>query len=85
MNRRECLASSTALLGVGLGLGSHEQDRAFDEADESLHLNRGPSLRQGFRAGEILVNGVVRPNSFMPKGLSKATTIKRLQRPRLYV
>jgi blue copper oxidase len=45
------------------------QDRAFDEAGNFLHLKRGPSLMHGFRAGEILVNGAVRPNSSVPRGL----------------
>ena len=45
------------------------QDRAFDEAGEFLHLKRGPSLMHGFRAGQILVNGAVRPNSSVPQGL----------------
>ena len=45
------------------------QDRAFDDEGQLLQLKRGPSLMHGFRAGEILVNGVVRSNASVPRGL----------------
>ncbi|MEE9333113.1 MAG: multicopper oxidase domain-containing protein [Granulosicoccaceae bacterium] len=45
------------------------QDRAFDESGQLLYIKRGPSLMHGFRAGEILVNGAVRPTASVPKGM----------------
>jgi len=45
------------------------QDRAFS-GDGTLHYsNRGPALMHGFRAKEILVNGVIRPQASVPAGL----------------
>ena len=45
------------------------QDRAFDQRGQLLYIKRGPALMHGFRAGEILVNGAVRPKATVPKGI----------------
>ncbi|MEE9314135.1 MAG: multicopper oxidase domain-containing protein [Rhizobiaceae bacterium] len=45
------------------------QDRAFDEEGQLLYIARGPMLMHGFRGGDILVNGTVRPKASVPKGL----------------
>ncbi len=45
------------------------QDRAFDRRGQLFYVKRGPALMHGFRAGEILVNGAVRPVASVPKGL----------------
>ena len=45
------------------------QDRVFDEDGSLLYFARGPMMMHGFRGGEILVNGAVRPKASVPKGL----------------
>jgi len=45
------------------------QDRVFNEDGSLLYFARGPTLMHGFRGGEILVNGAVRPKANVPKGL----------------
>jgi len=45
------------------------QDRAFDNNAQLAYVKRGPFLMHGFRAGEIVVNGAVRPTASVPKGL----------------
>ncbi len=44
------------------------QDRAFDAAARLVYFARGPSMMRGFRAGEIVVNGAVRPVADVPAG-----------------
>ena len=45
------------------------QDRAFDDSAQLAYFKRGPSLMHGFRAGEIVVNGSIRPTASVPMGL----------------
>lgn len=45
------------------------QDRAFDDDAQLLYIKRGPLLMHGFRAGEIVVNGAIRPMASVPKSL----------------
>lgn len=45
------------------------QDKAFNDDASLLYVKRGPSLMHGFRAGQILVNGAIRPSASVPSGL----------------
>ncbi|MEE9376083.1 MAG: multicopper oxidase domain-containing protein [Rhizobiaceae bacterium] len=45
------------------------QDRAFDEDGQLLYFSRGPAMMHGFRGGDILVNGGIRPKANVPAGL----------------
>lgn len=45
------------------------QDKAFNDDASLLYVKQGPSLMHGFRAGEITVNGAIRPTASVPTGL----------------
>jgi len=45
------------------------QDKAFDEQGRLAYIKRGPFLMHGFRAGEMVVNGVIKPTATVPKSL----------------
>lgn len=45
------------------------QDKAFNDDASLLYVKRGPSLMHGFRAGQIIVNGAIRPTASVPAGL----------------
>jgi len=45
------------------------QDRAFQEDGRLLYSGRGPNRMHGFRAGEIVVNGAIRPIASVPRGM----------------
>ncbi|MCI5076338.1 multicopper oxidase domain-containing protein [Oricola sp.] len=45
------------------------QDRAFNADGSFAYVKRGPALMHGFRADTVVVNGAVRPQASVPKGL----------------
>ncbi|MGV6811720.1 MAG: multicopper oxidase family protein [Brevirhabdus sp.] len=45
------------------------QDKAFQDNGRLLYSNRGPNRMHGFRAGQIVVNGVIRPLASVPRGM----------------
>ncbi|MEZ5738478.1 MAG: multicopper oxidase domain-containing protein [Burkholderiaceae bacterium] len=45
------------------------QDKAFRDDDGLVYSRRGPMMMHGFRAGDIIVNGAIRPRATVPAGL----------------
>ena len=45
------------------------QDRIFGNDGSLVYTPRGPSMMMGYRGDEILVNGAIRPEASVPKGL----------------
>ena len=44
------------------------QDKAFNRDASLLYAKRGPTRMLGFRAGQIVVNGTIRPKAIVPTG-----------------